>query len=45
MENASAVKFGSGKETDAQRLEQRLKQVQYGKNTIGYDNYVSAVPR
>eukprot|EP00123_Amoebidium_parasiticum_P006133 comp17173_c0_seq1/m.16035 comp17173_c0_seq1/g.16035 ORF comp17173_c0_seq1/g.16035 comp17173_c0_seq1/m.16035 type:complete len:335 (-) comp17173_c0_seq1:236-1240(-) len=32
-------------ETDPRRLEQRQKQIDYGKNTLGYDNYVKAIPK
>ncbi len=32
-------------ENDPMKLEARMKQVLYGKNTIGYDNYTAAVPR
>lgn len=32
-------------ETDPARLLQRQKQVDYGKNTIGYERYVVAVPK
>lgn len=39
------LKFGSGKEQNAHRLETRFKQIQYGKNTIGYDNYTAAVEK
>ena len=42
---AEKFKIASNIETDAHRLETRLKQCQYGKNTIGYDNYTAAVPK
>lgn len=39
------VKFGSGVETSEHKLETRMKQIQFGKNTIGYDNYLAAIPK
>eukprot|EP00730_Choanoeca_flexa_P014210 TRINITY_DN6128_c0_g1_i1.p1 TRINITY_DN6128_c0_g1~~TRINITY_DN6128_c0_g1_i1.p1 ORF type:complete len:228 (+),score=46.30 TRINITY_DN6128_c0_g1_i1:61-684(+) len=33
------------KETDPHRLEQRYKKIMYGKNTVGYQNYLKAVPK
>lgn len=32
-------------ETDPRRLEQRQKQIDFGKNTRGYQRYAAAVPR
>lgn len=32
-------------EGDPRKLETRNRQIQFGKNTIGYDNYISAVPK
>jgi hypothetical protein len=33
-----------GIEADEHRLTQRQKQVDYGKNTGGYDNYIKKIP-
>ena len=32
-------------ETDPHRLVQRQKQIDFGKNTVGYENYTKDVPR
>ena len=34
-----------GRETDPTRIEQRLKQIQYGYNTAAYDHYIATVPK
>lgn len=40
-----ANKFGDTLETDEIRIANRMKQVEFGKNTKGYDNYIAAVPK
>ena len=39
------INYEKEKETDSLRLQQRLKQISFGKNTMGYDNYLTAVPK
>ena len=38
------LKFASDREEDAHRIAQRQKQIDYGKNTTGYDRYRQLVP-
>lgn len=40
-----APKFASQWETDPHRLAQRQRQIDLGKNTVGYHNYVEQVPK
>ena len=42
---ASSPRIQREKETDAHKLAQRQKQIDYGKNTLGYQNYVQVWPR
>lgn len=39
------VKVSKEVEKDPTRIAARLKQIAFGKNTVGYDNYVVAVPK
>ncbi|KAK1946469.1 Histone RNA hairpin-binding protein [Phytophthora citrophthora] len=43
--NPTVKTLANEKETDPHRLAQRQKQIDYGKNTIGYDLYCAKVPR
>ncbi|CAN0413875.1 unnamed protein product, partial [Pylaiella littoralis] len=42
---SAELKFASNREEDPHRLAQRQKQIDFGKNTAGYDQYLIAVPR
>lgn len=42
---AAAKRDAQPKETDPHKLAQRQKQIDFGKNTLGYAAYTKAVPR
>ncbi|KAH7300833.1 hypothetical protein KP509_24G080800 [Ceratopteris richardii] len=44
IEGSPAVKL-SAEEVDVHRLSQRQRQIDYGKNTLGYERYCELVPR
>lgn len=41
----TTAKLAGGAVEDPHKLEQRTKQIQFGKNTVGYDNYLAAIPK
>ena len=43
--HAGAQRKDEPKETDPHRIAQRQKQVDYGKNTLGYQRYTEEIPR
>jgi hypothetical protein len=43
--NVEKFSIESNIEEDERRIEQRLKQIKFGKNTIGYDRYLALVPK
>jgi hypothetical protein len=42
---SASFKIESNVEDDDHRVEQRFKQIGYGKNTVAYDRYITAVPK
>ena len=40
-----SFKVETNREMDMHKVETRLKQISYGKNTKGYDRYIAAVPK
>ena len=42
---AADAKAEPARETDAHRLAQRQKQIDFGKNTLGYQRFTEEVPR
>ena len=45
FKNIEKFSIESGREDDERRVEQRLKQIKFGKNTIGYDRYIATIPK
>ena len=45
VRSSAAAAAAQQQETDPRRLEQRQKQIDFGKNTRGYQRYSAAVPR
>lgn len=43
--SSSGINKNKEIETDRPTLERRQKQIDFGKNTIGYDNYIKQVPK
>ena len=39
------VRLASMVETDSNKIARREKQIEYGKNTIGYENYIRSIPK
>mmetsp|Transcript_37009 Transcript_37009/g.37664 ORF Transcript_37009/g.37664 Transcript_37009/m.37664 type:complete len:272 (+) Transcript_37009:22-837(+) len=45
VKKQAGFKIESDKEFDDHKIQTRMKQISYGKNTMGYDNYIAQVPK
>jgi hypothetical protein len=43
--DAAAGEAGAEREDDEAKAAARMKQIAFGKNTLGYDAYIAAVPK